>query len=664
MAKKYKGSLSLEWFNKQKAIVNLNEDSIKSANDIPAPRINWINKEEALFYELNEEEGKGNTPYWVNRDDIRVKEARPLVFQKAFKAVVQDKEGTLPGTDTEFTVQEIDNEEDALDIENMLIKGDNLLALNTLKKHFDKLPDNEKVKLVYLDPPYNTGAAFDNYDDNLEHSEWLTLMRDRLSITKEIMSTKAVLFIQCDDKEQAYLKVLCDEVFGRDRFVKTIHVQMSIVQGQKVKAAKEGNIVKNGEYIHVYSMSGSNKIGVNSLYESTEYDTHYSIYIDKDYNESKITDYCLSINEVRKVLIDGGIIQDKGDKTKFTIKQLAQAYNQIIKFKNFINEISDSIARTDRMVAVEGISNSNLELNKTYKYTHSSGKEYLYGIDNNRALKQRFLLSEKVKRVDDYYSTIGLTRIRGDWWEGYHLDLGNVNKEGDVVFINGKKPERLIRDIIKFSTLEGDLILDYFGGSGTTFAVATKMKRRWIGIEIGNQADELIIKRLKKIMSNNDSGGITDLTNWQGGGSFKYYHLGESIISIDEETKKGEFNWSLGKQFIQESLLQSYDFVVQDINVFPAQIFQDEENKPTVGKIVGSSNKAVYGLSFLATPQESNLTITNEEVKTIYSTLKRQSDFQSLVIYSNKGIDIAQDTIPEDLAIIKVPHAIFSELER
>src|SRR6056300_772144 len=99
MAKKYKGSLSLEWFNKQKAIVNLNEDGIKSANDISAPRINWINKEEALFYELNEEEGKGNTPYWVNRDDIRVKEARPLVFQKAFKAVEKDEK---------FTIQEID----------------------------------------------------------------------------------------------------------------------------------------------------------------------------------------------------------------------------------------------------------------------------------------------------------------------------------------------------------------------------------------------------------------------------------------------------------------------------------------------------------------------------------------------------------------------------
>src|SRR5690606_22918413 len=179
MAKKYKGSLTLDWFNKQKAIVNLDDSSIKSESDIPAPRINWINKEDALCYVLNEDEGKGNTPYWVNRDDIRVKEARPLVFQKGFKAVEQEKG---------FSIKEVEKEEDVLDTDNMLIKGDNLLVLNTLKKHFDKLPDNEKIKCIFIDPPYNTGSAFEQYDDNLMHSEWLTLMRDRLNVLKQLLS--------------------------------------------------------------------------------------------------------------------------------------------------------------------------------------------------------------------------------------------------------------------------------------------------------------------------------------------------------------------------------------------------------------------------------------------------------------------------------------------
>ena len=190
------------------------------------------------------------------------------------------------------------------------------------------------------------------------------------------------------------------------------------------------------------------------------------------------------------------------------------------------------------------------------------------------------------------------------------------------------------------------------------------MKRKWIGIEIGNQADNLIIKRLKKVMSNQDKGGITDLVEWQGGGSFKYYHLGESIINIDKETGKGEFNWVLGKQFIQESLLVSYDFVLQeDINLFPAQLFQNDAEKPSLGKI-SNKGKAIYGVSFLAKPKDKNLTINNEVIKTIYSTLKKQEDFQSVVIYTNKGIDLAEDTIPVDLEIVKVPHAIFAELER
>jgi adenine-specific DNA-methyltransferase len=221
MAKQYKGSLTLEWFNKQKAIINLNENSIKSEKDIPVPRINWINKEEALFYDLNQEEGIGNIPYWVNRDDIRVKEARPLVFQKAFNVISRDIVGTIPGTNNEYIIEEIAKDEivQSIEIVNTLIKGDNLLVLNSLKKQFDKLPENEKVKCIYIDPPYNTGSAFEQYDDNLEHSEWLTLMRDRLYVLKDMLREDGTIWISIDDDECHYLKILCDEIFGRQNFI-------------------------------------------------------------------------------------------------------------------------------------------------------------------------------------------------------------------------------------------------------------------------------------------------------------------------------------------------------------------------------------------------------------------------------------------------------------
>ncbi|MEQ6122647.1 site-specific DNA-methyltransferase [Pseudotenacibaculum sp. MALMAid0570] len=612
MAKKYKGSLSLEWFNKQKAIVNLNEDSIKSANDIPAPRINWINKEEALFYELNEEEGKGNTPYWVNRDDIRVKEARPLVFQKAFKAVEQNKKGTLPGTETEFTIQEIDNEEDSLDIDNMLIKGDNLLALNTLKKHFDKLPDNEKVKCIFIDPPYNTGSAFEQYDDNLMHSEWLTLMRDRLIVLKDLLSDDGSIWITIDDDESHYLKILCDDVFGRDNFIANVVWQKKYSPQNDAKWFSDMHdhilvFAKNKETWRPNLLPRSKKM--NSKYKNPDNDSR-GIWKTSDLSVKRVTPkdiYEITTPTGRKVFPPKGrswsISKDKfqtlvdDDRIWFGVKGDA-----IPQLKRFITDVKD------------GMTPLTIWLYDEVGHNQDAKKEV------------------KVLNEDDVFDT--------------------------------PKPEKLMQRIIHLASNEGDIIFDCFGGSGTTFSVAHKMNRKWIGTEIGNHADTHIIPRIKGVIEGSDNIGITESVKWQGGGSFRYYHLGESIISIDEETKKGEFNWSLGKQFIQESLLQSYDFVVQDINVFPAQIFQDEDNKPTVGKIVGSSNKAVYGLAFLTTPQENNLTITNEEVKTIYSTLKKQPDFQSLVIYSNKGIDIAQDTIPEDLAIIKVPHAIFSELER
>ena len=604
MAKKYKGSLSLEWFNKQKAIVNLNEDSIKSANDIPAPRINWINKEEALFYELNEEEGKGNTPYWVNRDDIRVKEARPLIFQKVYKAK-ENGDG--------FSVQEIDKAEDALDIENMLIKGDNLLALNTLKKHFDKLPDNEKVKCIFIDPPYNTGSAFEQYDDNLMHSEWLTLMRDRLIVLKDILSDDGSIWISIDDDESHYLKVLCDDVFGRDNFISNVIWQKKYSPQSDAKWFSD-------MHDHIIVFAKNKETWRPNLLPRTEKQNKLYKYDDKNGKGLYRTD-----NILVKSFSKSGVFPIVNPNTKETF----------MPPKGRCWRINQETA--NKLLSENGI---------------------YFGKDGKGAPQLKRYLNQ-VKQ--------GLTPQTIWHYEevGHNQDAKKEVKElnSDDVF-DTPKPEKLMQRIIHLASNEGDIVFDCFGGSGTTFAVAHKMNRKWVGTEIGNHADTHIIPRIKGVIDGSDSIGITESVNWQGGGSFKYYHLGESIISIDEETKKGEFNWSLGKQFIQESLLQSYDFVVQDINVFPAQIFEDEDNKPTVGKIVGSSNKAVYGMSFIATPEESNLTITNEEIKTIYNTLKKQPDFQSLVIYSNKGIDIAQDTIPEDLAIIKVPHAIFSELER
>jgi len=639
MAKKYKGSLTLEWFNKQKAIVNLDENSIKGKDDIPAPRINWINKEEALFYELNEEEGKGNTPYWVNRDDIRVKEARPLVFQKAYKAISKDKPGTLPDLDTEYAIQEITNEEETLDIDNMLIKGDNLLALNTLKKHFDKVPINEKVKCIYIDPPYNTGAAFEHYDDNFSHSEWLTMMRDRLIILKSLLKDDGCIFIQADDQEVFYLKVLMDEIFGREKFVNSISVRSSTPSGVKT-AHKNKTIIKQKDTILFYKNSDSIIISPQYI-RRKKWDTHFNVIVDKEKCNTKSLLEVLKENDI--------LNQDESLKDINLLNK--KHYHFIIENKNLI---------------CQSASHKNKEMKA--KSTAKQGYVFILekGTENETMYYNGRQLSPLSKSLNTvlYNNTMreDLSILLCDFWND--IDFQNTQNEGGVSFPTSKKPEKLIQRLFNLVCLDGDLVLDCFGGSGTTFAVAQKLKLKWVGLEIGNHAETHIIPRLSNVINGSDQSGISKSVNWKGGGSFKYYHLGESIINIDKETGKGEFNWVLGKQFIQESLLVSYDFVLQeDINLFPAQLFQEKAEKPSLGKIY-NNGKSIYGVSFLAAPKDKDLTITNEDIKTIYSTLKKQDDFQSVVIYTNKGIDIAQDTIPVDLEIIKVPHAIFAELER
>jgi adenine-specific DNA-methyltransferase len=615
MAKQYTGSLSLEWFNKQKSIIALNDNSIKSDSDIPAPKINWINKEESLFYEISEKGGIGHIPYWVNRDDIRVKEARPLVFQKAYNAIAKNVEGTIPGTQTKFELEILEKEEDAIAIDNLLIKGDNLLALNALKKHFENLKETEKVKCIYIDPPYNVGAAFEQYDDNLEHSEWLTLTRDRLILLRDLLAEDGSMWISIDDKEMAYMKILLDEIFGRESFV-ACNVWQKRYSRENRQAIGDVH-----EYILVYAKN----VQVFKLLRNLVPPTEDQVKVYRNPN-----------NDPKGRWRPIPLTAQAGHATKEQFYEIVTPSGKV---------------HTPPEGRCWGVSKS------TFERLAAEGRIY-YGQNNDSQPNLIRYLSE----VEGF--------APWTWWpsdEVGHTD--EAKKEMHTIFgkenaFDTPKPERLIERILHIATGENDLILDCFGGSGTTFSVAHKMKRKWIGVEIGDHADTHIIPRLLKTLTAEINVGIDDKVKWNGGGSFKYFHLGKSIISIDKETQKGEFNWSLGKLFIQESLLLSYDFILQHgINLFPAQLFQNEIERPTLGKI-SNNNKSLYGVAFLAEPTESNLTITSEEVKSIYTTLKKQEDFASLVIYTNKGIDIAQDTIPEDLEIIKVPHAVFAALER
>lgn len=530
MAKVYKGSLSLEWYNKQKSILTQKEQT--SSSDVSAPKINWVNKDEALFYEIGSEDGKGLSPFWVGRNDIRVKEARPLILQSTYVAIPKDRPGTIPGTDQIWEIKESKQDDPA--IENMLIKGDNLIALNTLKKHFENKTESEKVKCIFIDPPFNTGGAFDFYDDNVTHSEWLTMLRDRLVVLKEFLREDGFIVVHLDDSEVHYCKVLMDEIFGRVNFISHVTYERSGVAG----LGQSGFLVNTTEHILLYK-NLFNPDGKNIETYPLDYNTikRYNRILRKEGDKELIKEFTSKSNkqpvkiykhkdfEIETVSLQGFDSREKEIREIYA-RNLDKLFrgNQIQKENSFQLDLISNMDK-ENLYSVEYIpSRGKFKDEKTRLYYFN--QELLSWLGDN---------SEAIE--GDIVKSLKLTTL----WNHEDIPKADIANEGNVPFPRGKKPENLLKRIFDLFTNEGDLILDCFGGSGTSFAVAHKMKRKWIGIEIGNHADTHIVPRLKSILLNQDPLGITKKVEWTGGGSFKYYTLGPSIISLNNEGQ-GDFN--------------------------------------------------------------------------------------------------------------------------
>lgn len=632
MAKRYTNTLNLEWYNKQKSILLQTEES-KKDSDIPAPILNWVNKDEALFYEINEVEGKGIEPFWVDRNDFRIKESRPFILKKTFKAIKKNIKGSIPGTSQEFVIEE--SNKDDLEIENMLIKGDNLLALNSLKKYFSTKEDDKKIKCAYFDVPFNTGSAFEHYDDNLAHSEWLTLMRDRLEIVYSFLTTTGVLVIHLDDSEIHYLKVLLDSIFGRDNFICTIACKSSTPSGTKT-THRNKTIIKQKDLLLIYGKS--TPITVYPQYIKRDvWDTHYSNFYNR---ETKKAERLIDVLQRNKI-----ISKDTG------LKDIEIANP---KFKEFYLKYKDCIYQTQPSMP-DDIKEKSLRLrDKIIEYKDLDGN-YNYALNGRRFA----FLSESLNKLEDGKEEFSM--LLCDFWSD--IDFQNTQNEGNNSFPAGKKPEKLLQRILNLFTQENDLVFDAFGGSGTTFSVAQKMKRKWIGIEIGKHMDTHILPRLKDVITGADISGISEIIDWKGGGSFKYYHLGPSII-IQKKDGTQDFNWSLGKKFIEESLLSSYDYSLeQENNLLDNKLFNEKDNTPSIG-IQQIGTKSRIAIVSLNEPKGKLDMITYEEMMYLYKKIKEIYSPEYINIFTNRGIDIASDSKPEDLEVIKIPNAIFTELEK
>jgi adenine-specific DNA-methyltransferase len=403
--------------------------------------------------------------------------------------------------------------------DNMLIHGDNLLALKALEADYAG-----KVKCIYIDPPYNTGSAFEHYDDGVEHSLWLSLLRDRLEILKRLMTSDGLLFVQIDDNEVAYLTILMDEIFGRPNRINIIAVKMSEATGVKMTHASK-RMPKQKEYILVYKNEGQPKIRPIRIPREV-------------WNE-----------EYKEVLL--GIEEDSLEELKELIDQEEASNEDVLTANALVKECriqslssyfrDNKIPESERdkwrwdnaWRIVQAVGAGSLKERALKARTNSEVSAVLSARSKLSVFKTKFDHESRDPRIRLLFADKYLTYNPGDFWTDIKT-TGGVGEEGGVYFPKGKKPEALIHRIISTSTNPGDLVLDSFAGSGTTGAVAQKMGRRWIMVELGEQAQTHILPRLKRVIDGEDKGGVTETMGWQGGGGYRFYKLAPSLLEADK----------------------------------------------------------------------------------------------------------------------------------
>jgi adenine-specific DNA-methyltransferase len=408
--------------------------------------------------------------------------------------------------------------------QNLLIKGNNLLALYTLRQRLAG-----QVKLIYIDPPYNTGSDGFRYNDSFNHSAWLAFMKNRLEVVKDLLRSDGAIAVQCDDNEQAYLKVLLDEVFGTKNFINNIVIKTKVAG---VSGSHQGkSLQNNAEYILFYAKDSEYFEIHENIYKKEELASFIKRY-EAEGKSWKYTSVLLEVDdgEYVKSIIDGygnEIKVYKHDNFKTSsVSQLAKTeYDGDVDqvYKNYADKIfrttnAQSSVRQKVEDETQDIENNIVSILYVPKTGKNAGKEIrLYYKDKARNLVTwlRDVLSEED-------GTLYKQENAGNIWDD--IQYNNLTREGNVVFANGKKPEKILENLMKLTTNPGDLVLDYHLGSGTTSAVAHKMKRRWVGVEQMDYIETIAKERLKKVLDG-EQGGISKEVGWGGGGSFVYFEL-------------------------------------------------------------------------------------------------------------------------------------------
>lgn len=499
------------------------------------------------------------------------------------------------------------------DTENMLIHGDNLLALKALESKYAG-----QVKCIYIDPPFNTGQAFENYDDNLEMSIWLDLMRSRLQILHTLLRDDGTLFVHIDDQNLPYITILLDEIFGKQNRLYFITFKQGAATGHK---AINPGCVTTTNFILMYSKE---KVSwtPHRVYTKRGRDDRYTKFItnvDDDYNDWNIITLIeafaqeneIDVATARKRVKDNPILLER-----FVI-------NNAVSVIRTARPDMKSVGKDIQEMVLASKNNPSAIL-----YLHREGNPDMYFINGERIL----FYKDKLKNIDgELVSAEPLTTLWDD------ILSNNLHKEGNVSFPKGKKPEYLIKRVLEIATDEGDLVMDSFLGSGTTIAVAHKMKRRWIGIEMGEQAYTHCKPRLDTAIEDNDKSGITKVVGWQGGGGYRFYELAPTLINEDP----------FGEYVINPDY--DADMLAAGVALHEGFTYQPDGNlfwKQSVGN------------------EKSYLFVTTRHLNSAFlDSIKDTMEDDEYLIIACRSFDSGLDKAYEHIAVKKIPQMLLSRCE-
>ncbi|KDE68539.1 hypothetical protein FUSO6_08615 [Fusobacterium necrophorum DAB] len=413
--------------------------------------------------------------------------------------------------------------------DNLIIKGNNLIALSSLLKRYEG-----QVKCIYIDPPYNTKNDSFNYNDSFNHSSWLTFMKNRLELAVRFLNEEGVIFVHCDNNEQAYLKVLMDDIFGESNFIETITVV------NNPRGRDYGGIANMHEFIHVY-VKNKQKYKLNKL-EDTDKVFPY---------EDDISGY-----EVREL---------RNRNTAFNdINRPNLCYPFYVNPDNEVDNGFLEVSLEPRDNFVEVMPAKSMGIQTVWRW----GKEKAFNNLNINVVGKKMSEEGRYMIVEKYRDNTQMAR--SVWWDKeVNSERGTVHLRtlfGKKVF-SFPKPEELLKRIISIGTIENDIVLDFHLGSGTTCAVAHKMGRKYIGVEQMNYIQDITVERMKKVIDG-EQGGISKSVNWQGGGSFVYCELLENANTLIDDIQSAT----------EDNILEVKNSIFSDERIIP-YITRDELNK-------------------------------------------------------------------------------------